>query len=246
VHVTDPLYGRGSSAVPYNFVREVEVKVGGYEAEYGRSQGAIINVLTQSGGRTFGGEAFGFFTNNRLDGERRTGVLQRSVADFSYYDFGVAFGGPLGKDGARFFLAYNPNFAVENVREPSFEPQRDVRRQDLFAGKLTWQPSPSTALVLAAHGDPATHDRVAPALAILGTPDSLVTLDPVRGTLRTGGTSLAITASRAWRGSVLLQATLQHSGWRNRNVTATPSGVGFLVREVERGPAAMERQSTRR
>lgn len=225
VHVTEPRVGNGGAAIPYNFVREIEVKLGGYEAEYGRSQGAIINVLTQSGGSRFGGEAFGFFTNNRLDGERRAGVLERSVADYSYYDFGVAFGGPIGRDAARYFLAYNPNFSVENVRVPSFAPQRDERRQDLFAGKLTWQPAAPTTLTLAVHGDPATHDRVAPALKILRSPDSLTSLDPVLGRLRTGGTSVALIAAHALTNAIVLQGTVQRATWRNRNVAARSTGV---------------------
>src|SRR4051812_7661658 len=39
--------GGGSSIeLPFNFVREIQVLTGGYEAEYGRSLGGIVNVVT--------------------------------------------------------------------------------------------------------------------------------------------------------------------------------------------------------
>jgi hypothetical protein len=52
------------------------VKTGGYEAEFGRAQGGIINVVTYSGGNDFHGKAFGFFTDNRLAADSRFGFIQ--------------------------------------------------------------------------------------------------------------------------------------------------------------------------
>ena len=39
----------GSTFVPMEFVQEVQVKTGGYEAEFGRSTGGVVNLVTKSG-----------------------------------------------------------------------------------------------------------------------------------------------------------------------------------------------------
>jgi len=50
------------------------VKTGGYQAEFGRATGGIIDVITHSDGNRFGGQLFGFFTNSGLTGELRFAV----------------------------------------------------------------------------------------------------------------------------------------------------------------------------
>jgi outer membrane receptor protein involved in Fe transport len=40
---------RESNAIPFEFVQEVQVKSGGFEAEYGGATGGVINVATKSG-----------------------------------------------------------------------------------------------------------------------------------------------------------------------------------------------------
>jgi hypothetical protein len=43
--------------IPFDFVREVQVKSAGYEAEFGGATGGVINVVTRSGSNEFHGEA---------------------------------------------------------------------------------------------------------------------------------------------------------------------------------------------
>ena len=49
INVTDPSNAATSTNLPYNFVQEIELSTGGYEAEYGRALGGIVNVVTPSG-----------------------------------------------------------------------------------------------------------------------------------------------------------------------------------------------------
>ncbi len=53
LNVTDPYLRRGFSTVPFAFFQEVQVKTGGYSAEFGRSTGGVINAVTRSGGNEF-------------------------------------------------------------------------------------------------------------------------------------------------------------------------------------------------
>ncbi|MEQ8935520.1 MAG: carboxypeptidase regulatory-like domain-containing protein, partial [Amphiplicatus sp.] len=43
----------GSAEVPFEFYKSVEVKTGGYPAEFGRATGGIINAVTKSGSNDF-------------------------------------------------------------------------------------------------------------------------------------------------------------------------------------------------
>ncbi|HEY8256685.1 MAG TPA: TonB-dependent receptor, partial [Gemmatimonadales bacterium] len=59
--------GAGSSIdLPFNFVREIQVRTGGYEAEFGRALSGVVNVVTPTGGNEFRGEALGFFAGDIL------------------------------------------------------------------------------------------------------------------------------------------------------------------------------------
>ena len=58
VNTTDPGYGLLSTNLPNEFIQETEVITGGYNAEYGRSTGGIINVVSKSGGNELHGSAF--------------------------------------------------------------------------------------------------------------------------------------------------------------------------------------------
>ena len=43
------IFGSLGTATPFDFVKEVQVKTGGYEAEFGQALGGVVNVVTKSG-----------------------------------------------------------------------------------------------------------------------------------------------------------------------------------------------------
>ncbi len=53
-------FGSLGNGTPFDFLQEVQVKTGGYEAEFGQSTGGIVNVVTKSGSNTIRGSAFGY------------------------------------------------------------------------------------------------------------------------------------------------------------------------------------------
>ena len=78
-------------------IEEFKVLRGNYNAEYGRSSGGQINVITRSGTAKFHGGVYEFFRNNVLDAndwlsKQSDPVVPR--APFRYNDFGGTFGGP--------------------------------------------------------------------------------------------------------------------------------------------------------
>ncbi|RXL65965.1 hypothetical protein EO238_32985, partial [Citrobacter sp. AAK_AS5] len=43
------VYGSLGTGVNFDFVKEVQIKSGGFEAEYGQSLGGVVNVITKAG-----------------------------------------------------------------------------------------------------------------------------------------------------------------------------------------------------
>jgi hypothetical protein len=166
------------------FIQEVEVKTGGYEAEYGRALGGTINVVTKSGGNEFHGDAFGYYDPSSVaaadahGGDRAAaGLASVNVAD--RFDIGADLGGYFVKDRLWFFGAYN--YVKRDEDQSHFLTARtgpDVtgaactpncpqstgtyaRTTNLFSGKLTFRLGESNTIAVSAFGDPAKYeDRV--------------------------------------------------------------------------------------
>ncbi|HYB53766.1 MAG TPA: carboxypeptidase regulatory-like domain-containing protein, partial [Thermoanaerobaculia bacterium] len=56
INTVNVLKGIQGKAINAEFIQEIEVKTGGYQAEYGRSMGGVINVITKSGSNTLHGD----------------------------------------------------------------------------------------------------------------------------------------------------------------------------------------------
>jgi hypothetical protein len=118
-NVRNAALGR-ESAIPFEFVREIQVKVGGYEAEYGGATGGVINVITKSGSNAFHGEGGLLFSGAALNASPR-GFWQRLASNPSQPEFFrqredeyrnwfpvMELGGPVLTDRLHFFASYAP------------------------------------------------------------------------------------------------------------------------------------------
>lgn len=83
-------------------IAEFKVQVGNYSAEFA-SGGAVINVITRSGGNEFHGSAFEFLRNNALDARQ---FFDARKPQFQQNQFGGALGGPIIKNKTFFFGDY--------------------------------------------------------------------------------------------------------------------------------------------
>jgi carboxypeptidase family protein/TonB-dependent receptor-like protein len=218
IHVTDPLDANGSLNLPYNFLREVRVTTGGYEAEYGRSQGGVVSVITSSGGNEVHGQVLGFYTGDKLRAAPRWGVGQSQLNKFSQYDVGFSIGGPIRRDRFWYYAAYNPTFENSDANFPGIATQQDSHTSHLFAGKLTGRPGLKTDFSLTLLGDPSTRDLVGSS-PLFPLPASVSDPRAVLGRLQEGGTAVALQVRHQIGDRALLTASL---AWLNRRQDDTP------------------------
>lgn len=206
MNTTNLFNGSGGTQLPYNFVEEINVKSGGFEAEFGRATGGIINLVTRSGGNTLSADAFGYFSDNSLssDGRRVPGDFGNGI--FQRYDAGFSVGGPVIKNKLWYFAAYNHRVESEDASIPGIEDLTDKRVSHIFAGKLSWQPAPETHLQLSIFGDPTNWDRVGHNFVLDDFVGSLANPEPFLGKWQQGSYNFSAKMDHAltpnWLGSI--------------------------------------------
>jgi outer membrane receptor protein involved in Fe transport len=120
IDVTGLAYGTIGSPLARDFVEQIEIITGGYNAEYGRSTGAVVNVVTKSGSNEFHGSVWGKVTPGLLVATRDATPSQASSIDAETNlafdsDFGFDLGGPIVKDKVWFYVGFSPRFQRNNV-----------------------------------------------------------------------------------------------------------------------------------
>ena len=105
--------GAGGSQVKVAIesVQEFQVVSGQFDAEFGRSSGAVINAVTKRGTNQWSGAGFSYSTNTAMTA--RNFFNQQQFEDDpstekptnNKYEFGGVFGGPIVQDKAHFFFS---------------------------------------------------------------------------------------------------------------------------------------------
>lgn len=107
---------RPAFTVSLEAIQEFQVVPVGASAEFGRSSGGFINAVTKSGTNDFSGSAFLFFRNDELSSQNPDAVdAMVPIADSRNFQFGGNIGGPIVKDKAFFFVAYERNDGVSET-----------------------------------------------------------------------------------------------------------------------------------
>jgi hypothetical protein len=109
VDTTDPTTGTFGTNLNFEAIQEVGVMTSAVGAEYGRANGAIVNVITKSGTNKFEGSAKYIFLNDEWDAQNTTvnevsgASLARVKFDQVNPTYSFTGGGPLWRDRAWFF-----------------------------------------------------------------------------------------------------------------------------------------------
>jgi Carboxypeptidase regulatory-like domain/TonB-dependent Receptor Plug Domain len=99
---------RAAIDIPLDAVKEFQVVATGATAEFGRTAGGIINVISKSGTNDVHGSVFYFQRLEALTAHTSDG---KPLKDFNRKQFGGTIGGPISRNKAFFF------FAFEGIRE---------------------------------------------------------------------------------------------------------------------------------
>jgi outer membrane receptor protein involved in Fe transport len=115
-----------------DIVAEFQVITNNFSAEYGRNQGAIVNIVTKAGTNNFHGTVFEFHRNRSFleslnNIEKRSG--QKSPDPLIRNVFGFTIGGPIKKDRAWFFGSYQD---IRNISSTTFRSDSPtIAREEL-------------------------------------------------------------------------------------------------------------------
>ena len=145
---------------PLEAVQEFNFQTQRFKAEYGRSNGGVLSVVTKSGTNMWSGSAFEAFRDksmNALTETEKLAVFGTSVAptkgDYRQSQFGGSFGGPIEKDKAHFFAAFErtQKDTTQAVNTQGLFPTQDgifpvPYRENLFTGKVTANLNPAQYL----------------------------------------------------------------------------------------------------
>lgn len=147
--------GRAPLSISQESVREFQVVQSGASAEYGRSGGGFVNVITKSGSNEWHGAVFGYYRPSDWSATLADGTEPR---DSKKYNLGASFGGPAIKDRLFFFASYEQQrqdttiplsgsvAAAETIilaRDPTFPTSGTDYTQtadgDVYFGRLDFQ-----------------------------------------------------------------------------------------------------------
>jgi hypothetical protein len=152
---TSSLRNYGNPVPNPDAIQEFRVVSNNYGAEYGRSVGAVVNVVTKSGTNNLHGSAFEFLRNDSLNSDD---LFLGAPAKLSQHQFGGAMGGPIVRDKTFFFASYQGfRRSRETFKNSALVPTELERRGDFsqsaFGGKavvvidpLTQKPFPGNVI----------------------------------------------------------------------------------------------------
>ena len=167
-------YGPLGTGINLSFVKEVQIKTGGFEPQYGHVSGGIVQLVTKSGGTKFFGTIGGYFNSrwmqdtyqNSDDPKFATLNKVGSRLENANYEGDFELGGYVPVHGLRdrlfFFGTFNPS-----QNHAYFQPvlgtglfaatpliDRNTTRYD-YAGKLTFKLNNSHTVESSVSGDPS-------------------------------------------------------------------------------------------
>lgn len=107
-------YGAIGTGINMSFVKEVNIKTGGFEPQYGKATGGIVQIVTKSGTDRYHGSITGFFEPKGIEATRLHpddfGLVNTYGKELNKEDYDVAgeFGGPV--PGVRKYLFFYGSF----------------------------------------------------------------------------------------------------------------------------------------
>jgi hypothetical protein len=165
------VYGSVGTGINLSFVKEVQVKTGSIQPQYGGATGGVVQIVTKSGGQQYHGAIAGYWQPKQLEATRLnaddfnlanpTGKIIHSAA----WDVSGEFGGPVpfvGKDKLFFFGSFDPTkdqsyrLAPPLTGNSAFGTVQGAQLFYNYAAKLTFKINDKNTIEGSVFGDPET------------------------------------------------------------------------------------------
>ncbi len=251
------VFGSLGTATPFDFVKEVQIKTGGYEAEYGQALGGVINVVTKSGTNRLRGSVFAYGQPQWLEGDWKTfqsvnGTVNTVATQRA--DVGVEGGFPILRDRLFFFGAINPSWDTRTFVAPDGFPlvrlgEVDRNRNTVsYSAKGTYQLTSQHRIDASFFGDPSTGNngpqRTSSLLVTETSSFSELEYGGHNQTVRYDGVvspNFLVEASygRAWN---QIAETPSVNEWRVTNTTVVPQVITGGIGGYEAGNKSVNQQ----
>ena len=114
---------------PIEAIQEFQVITNQFDAEFGRTSGAVVNAVTKSGSNVLHGSGFAFFQDGSLTTKDFL-AKQRDLAkaDTSYQRWGGTVGGPIVRDKIQYFASLE-RFAIDRPNTIVIPARPDLNDQ---------------------------------------------------------------------------------------------------------------------
>jgi len=148
VDLSNPEIGTAWLWPTADMFEEVEVSGIGTQAEYGNFAGAVVNIVTKSGGNSFSGTASYYGQFNKLTGDNNPDPGKwNSYHRVKFYDLAFTLGGPIIKDRIWFFGVYQKKVDSESGWQDDPEYPSEYNGNEQFI-KISTQIAKNHRLVL--------------------------------------------------------------------------------------------------
>lgn len=158
VNLNDPTVGTQGVYMSADIMEEVSVQAGGISAEYGSATGAVVNVVTKSGGDVLSGSVSAYYEHEKFRADNTKGTpLESQGTTGNKYDLeaGMTLGGALIKSKLWFFASMSYNESEQYIsgypwRAKGTEATQIPYDQKKYYPylKLTYQPSQDDKLYI--------------------------------------------------------------------------------------------------
>jgi len=166
--VTNALTGIGFTSLPYDAIDQQQIFTGGYGAEYGRSTGGVVNVVTKRGSNTWKAGVGVHFTPDALRASSRSiyrsnGVLfqDRSRNESTVTQYTGYLSGPLIKDKLFLYAAGDFTRTSGETTSSILAPQStdEVAKATKWLAKIDWNITDNHILEFTGLSDKTSTDR---------------------------------------------------------------------------------------
>ena len=144
-------------------IQEFQILTSQFDAEFGRTQGGVLNAVTKSGTNQFQGTGFLYLQDSSMN--KKSFFAERNnldKPDYNYMSIGGVLGGPIVRDKAHFFVSFERNTpnngivqsfetrpelnyttTVDNlIRNWLWKADWQVAEKHRFAARFLWEYSP--------------------------------------------------------------------------------------------------------